>query len=174
MSNHANTAGRLLVGAIALIHGAFSEAQAPPPATGEVITRYLQQDIFIRPGVGFRSVQLGHSFVQVAQTWGEPVGMRRTGFFRSNRIWGYQIGPNTEVLLSGPSRVTTIEVRGTMASTFQSTEGARFGMTPQQIRSIYGRPDSSEGHRFTYSRRGVEFDFESGVLRKIRVVQARR
>ena len=130
MSNHANTAGRLLIGAIALIHGALLEAQAPPPATGEVITRYLQQDIFIRPGVGFRSVQLGHSFVQVAQVWGEPVGMRRTGFFRSNRIWGYQVGPNTEVLLSGPSRVTTIEVRGTMGSAFQSTEGARFGMTP--------------------------------------------
>ena len=57
MSNQANTAGRLLIGAIALIHATVLQAQAPPQAAGEIVTRYLQQDIFIRPGVGFRRVQ---------------------------------------------------------------------------------------------------------------------
>ena len=174
MSNHMNYAVRLLIGAVALFYGTLLPAQVPYQAPGEVITRYMQQDIFIRPGVGFRRVQLGHSFVRVAQTWGEPMGMRRSGFFRNKRVWGYQVGPNTEVLLSGPSSVTAIEVRGTMASAFQSTEGARFGMTPQQITSIYGRPDNREEDRYSYFRRGVEFDFESGVVRKIRVVPPER
>ncbi len=137
---------------------------------GELVTRYLQQDVFLRPGVGFQRVKLGQSFASVARTWGRPSAAGRTGLLGTRKVWSYRAGPNTNIVLSGGDRVTSIEVRGNMVSPYQSSEGIGFGTTPQQVTTVYGEADrATDIARLSYLSRGIEFSFSSGALRAMRV-----
>ncbi|MDH3636943.1 MAG: hypothetical protein OES09_00565 [Gammaproteobacteria bacterium] len=136
------------------------------PATAQMLIRQLQQDAFVRPGLGFRRVQLGHGFDQVARAWGSPT--RRKSTLLSS-IWEYRVVNDTSVILRGGSTVDSIEVIAGFNSELQSAEGARFGMATYQVISIYGNPDKRTSNNLSYLRKGIEFGFARGGLRSIKV-----
>jgi len=159
---------KTLVFAIALMPAMVS-AQQTSPFTTESILRYLEQDYNIKPGRGFKNVQLGYTFAAVNKIWGKPKSVEQFPLFGLNKKWRYSAG-ETQIILVGNKQVESIEVIGDFTSPFQTTEGVRFGMSPQQIISVYGRPNRAKGLTyFNYDRRGVEFAMENGVLRALRV-----
>lgn len=154
----------------ALVVNSHAEAQSDVPRiTPETVVRYLSQDLFLVPGVGFKKVQIGHAFIQVAQVWGTP----NKGFESSDTgnkvVWLY-LAKDSSISLTGGSTVKTIRIEGSFNSPFASSEGAHFGMTPHQIISIYGPPDESDGlTQLSYAAKGIEFSFEHGALKWMRV-----
>lgn len=146
--------------------------QQTSPLNTESILRYLEQDLSIQPGVGFRKVRLGQSFASVAQIWGRPSSTERSGLLKVTNKWYYRAG-DTQIILVGGKTVESIEVSGRFNSPFQTTEGARFGMSPHQVTAIYGLPNRSEGLTyFGYTHRGIEFAMQNGTVRALRVFPA--
>ena len=139
-----------------------------PRITPEAVVRYLQQDLFVSPGIGFKKVRIGQTFQQVAQSWGHPnkAGKQTdTGY----TVWEYHAG-DSRISVGGGAKVTSIKVVGSLNSPFASREGANFGMTPQQIITIYGVPSNSTNlARLRYPAKGIEFGFEHGALKQISV-----
>lgn len=140
-----------------------------PRITPETIVRYLSQDLFISPGLGFKQVRVGLPFTKVAQVWGTPnkgAGFSVTG---SKVKWVY-LAKDSAISLTGGSTVKTIKVEGSFNSPFSSREGAHFGMTPHQVISIYGPPENKGGlTRLSYPSKGIEFSFENGGLKWMQV-----
>lgn len=146
-----------------------TQAQHPGPAapiTAERVMRSLQQDLFIKPGVGFRRVRVGHPFDRVARIWGNPTN-RETSLL--TKTWIYQTVDDTSVIVRGGRDVDSIQVVAGVNSEFQSVEGARFGMAPYQVVAIYGNPDKRKSNLLSYGKRGIEFGFVRGALRSIKV-----
>lgn len=136
----------------------------------EKVIRYLQSDIFVKPGLGLKKVRLGMTFRQVLEKWGKPEKSRRTGAFGRQIEWIYTAGDGTEILLSGGKMIGVISLRGKMQSSYETTEGARFGMATYSITSIYGRP--REGFKdsiMDYPKRGIKFIFRNGRVHIITV-----
>ena len=133
----------------------------------DYIAQYLQRDIFLQPGVGFERVQIGQSFDHVLQAWGPPQATRKRGFFRKTNEWFYGGGKDTVVSVKGKDVVSEIKIRGTFTTPFQTVDGARFGMAPHEIVSIYGRNADSSPANLTYADRGVGFEFADGAVSAI-------
>lgn len=149
------------------------EADAPQ-VTPETVIRYLQQDVFISPGIGFQKVRIGDAFDQVAKTWGNP-NKAYDSDVGSKTAWVYFLGRGSEIALSGGTKVDSIEVTGSFNSPFSSIEGASFGMTPHQVISIYGKPaDEGNLSKLRYPKKGIAFGFKSGALHSIRVFPSGR
>jgi hypothetical protein len=161
--------GRALAGCLLAILAAGSATAEQPRITLESAIRYLQQDIFISPGVGFQKVQVGHSFQHVALTWGNP-NQAYDSDVGSRIAWVYRVDNDSEIALIGSTRVESIEITGSFNSSFTSSEGANFGMTPHQVISIYGRP-AEDGNlvKLRYPDKGIAFGFKNGALRTMRV-----
>lgn len=141
---------------------------APNPMQMGAI-RHLQSDLFLEEGVGFKRVRIGHSFQQVAQTWGSPQSMRRSllGF---SKKWQYRLNQSIVITVAGGKRVVSITVLGGITTPFGTTEGARFGMTRAQIASIYGEaPGKQSNSSLSYPGRGVVFVFKNGLLHAITI-----
>lgn len=148
---------------------------APPPAAAqnelpdnaaELITDYLEQDIFLRPGVGLKKVRLGMSFEALRQTWGLP--SRDSGGGLMDSKWVYEVGKHTRITVSGGQSVESIRIRGGISSPYVTTEGAAFGMPRHQLATIYGAAKRSSG-ALSYPHRGIGFDFEQGQVSEMRV-----
>jgi len=136
----------------------------------EKVIRYLQSDIFIKPGLGLKKVRLGMTFRQVIDKWGKPEKSRRTGAFGRQIEWIYTAGDGTEILLSGGTIIGAISLRGKMQSSYETTEGARFGMATYSITSIYGRPrEGLKDSIMDYPERGIKFIFQNGRVHIITV-----
>ncbi len=136
--------------------------------------RHLQSDLFLEEGAGFKRVRIGHSFQQVAQTWGSPQSMRRSllGF---SKKWQYRLNQGAVITVAGGKRVESITVVGGITTPFGTAEGARFGMTRAQIASIYGEaPGKQSNSSLSYPGRGVAFAFNKGLLHAITVTAPKR
>lgn len=142
-----------------------SQAESTTPRiTPEAVVRYLMQDSFVSPGVGFQKVHIGQTFKQVAETWGNPNRAGNTTD-TSYTVWEYDAG-DAKIAVAGGSKVTSIRVIGSLNSPFTSSEGASFGMTPQQVITIYGLPaDKNNLTKLRYPGKGIEFGFEHGALK---------
>lgn len=131
------------------------------------IAQYLQRDIFLQPGVGFERVQIGQSFDHVLKAWGQPQATRKRGLFRNTHEWFYGGGKDTVVSVKGKENVREIKIRGNFTTPFQTVDGARFGMAPHEIVTIYGRNADSSPTNLTYTSRGVGFEFVDGAVSAI-------
>jgi len=160
---------RTLAGCILALVVVGSESTAQQPITLESAIRYLQQDIFISPGVGFQKVQVGQSFQNVALVWGNP-NQAYDSDVGSRIAWVYRIDRESEIALTGRTKVESIDITGSFSSPFKSREGANFGMTPHQVISIYGKP-AEDGNlvKLRYPDKGITFGFKNGALRTMRV-----
>ena len=137
--------------------------------TPESVIRYLHQDLFISPGVGFDKVRIGYTFQQVELAWGNP-NKTYDSDVGSKTAWVYEIGRDSEIAVSGGTRVTSIEILGSFNSPFSTTQGANFGMTPHQVIGIYGKPSGTEDlARLRYPEKGITFNFKSGALQRIKI-----
>lgn len=137
-----------------------------PGSAAEMVTDYLEQDIFLRPGVGLKQVKLGMSFEAVLQAWGEPDRREREKI--TGNKWTYELGDNSRIVLTGGDSVTSMRVRGGLSSPYTTTEGASFGMPRHQLATIYGARET-ESDRVTYSDRGVGFILDQGLVSEIRI-----
>lgn len=136
-----------------------------PQITVESVLRYLQKDLFISPGIGFRKVQIGQSFDQVARSWGYPNKKHESTEAGVSTTWIYIVDKDSQIAVAGGTNVTTIRVLGSLNSPFSSSEGAQFGMSPHQVITIYGAPrDQGNLTTLSYPEKGIAFAFEHGVL----------
>ena len=159
--------GRIILASwlLASVYISGVEADSTTPRiTPEAVVRFLLQDSFVSPGIGFQKVKIGQTFKQVAENWGNPNKAGEssdTGYV----VWEYDAG-DSKIRVSGGSTVTSIKVIGSLNSPFSSSEGASFGMTPQQVITIYGSPtDPSNLAKLRYPGKGIEFGFEHGALK---------
>jgi opacity protein-like surface antigen len=140
-----------------------------PPTAAELVTDYLRQDIFLRPGVGLEKVKIGTPFTQVLKVWGRPTGK---GGGISGNEWTYQLGGSTKITLSGDSKVKTMEVTGGLSCPYVTTEGASFGMAVYQLATIYGSAPVNSG-TVTYDHRGIGFVLDHGQVSGIQLFAPR-
>ena len=159
--------GRIIIASCLLANAVIGGAEAEsttPRITPEAVVRFLMQDLFVSPGIGFQKVQIGQAFTQVAESWGNP---NKTGESSDTGyvVWEYDTG-DSKIRVAGGPKVTSIKVIGTLNSPFTSSEGASFGMTPQQVITIYGSPtDPNNLAKLRYPDKGIEFGFEHGALK---------
>ncbi len=137
-----------------------------PRSAAEMVTDYLEQDIFLRPGVGLKKVGIGTSFEQVLAAWGEPT--RRGTHNLVNNEWTYQIGETSRITLTGGDSVKTMRIQGGISSPYRTTDGASFGMAQHQLATIYGAMEAESG-TVSYDERGVSFVLEQGQVTEIRI-----
>lgn len=143
----------------------FVQAQTnPTPA--ELVTQYLNQDIFLIPGTGLKKVSIGSDFTEVLNVWGKPNRTKPDGL--TENVWVYEVAEHTEVILRGNIAVGSIEITGNVNSPFSTQEGAKIGMPVHQIAGIYG-PTKLESNRMTYSAIGIGFQFNQGQVISMRV-----
>jgi len=153
--------------------GQLEAAQQPsggarqlPDNAAEMVTDYLDQDIFLRPGVGLKNVKLGMPFEGVLRAWGEPAS-RDGGTWTDPRLV-YKVGNHTRIVLSGDDSVESIRVEGDVSSPYTTTEGASFGMAQHQLATIYGAREARSG-KVTYAKRGIGFVLTQGQVSEIRI-----
>lgn len=167
---------------LAMFISPSSSGQTEPPRPNapvdipvEKVINYLQSDIFIKPGWGLKAVRLGMSFRQVMEKWGKPEKSRRTGAFGRYIEWIYTAGDGTEILLSGGKAIGSISIRGKMHSSYETTEGARFGMATYSVTSIYGRPKEGVKEKaMDYPAKGIKFHIKNGRVHIITVKPQKR
>lgn len=140
-----------------------------PPTAAELVTDYLKQDIFLRPGVGLKKVKIGTTFDQVLKVWGRPTS--KGGGIAGNE-WTYQLANNTRITLSGGDKVRTMDVAGGLGCPYVTTEGASFGMARYQLATIYGSAPG-ESDTVTYDHRGISFVLDHGQVSEIQVFAPR-
>lgn len=141
------------------------QTQAPPSAA-EIVTDYLNQDIFLRPGVGLKQVSLGMPFEQVLQTWGKPTRTDRHNLI--DKKWVYEFANHTRIAVIGGDNVEAMRVQGGLDSPYVTTEGASFGMPKHQLITIYGAVNA-ESDKVIYNERGVGFVLKWGQISEIRI-----
>lgn len=137
-----------------------------PPSAAEMVTDYLEQDIFLRPGVGLKQVKLGMPFEQVLQAWGEPTSTGRHDLV--DKKWTYEIANHTRIALIGGDNVEAMRIEGGFNSPYVTTEGAAFGMAQHQLATIYGARNAESG-KVTYDERGIGFILDGGQVSEIRI-----
>lgn len=161
----------LIALSIALLVPTGGAAQSESPASAaEMVTDYLQQDIFLRPGVGLKKVKIGTPFEQVRRTWGQPAEAGRHRLLDNE--WVYEIAGHTRIVLIGDDSVEIMRIEGGVNSPYTTTEGASFGMPRHQLATIYGGTDA-ESNKVTYAERGIGFTLERGQVSVIRVFRAK-
>ncbi len=163
---------RLLVCALnCLLCGTTIAQTAPdqPVTPADLVLHYLQQDMFLRPGNGFQRVHIGQTFDQAAKVWGKPKTAKRGRVDKINQ-WVYEAGDGTVLILNGKQAINSITVAGASSSLYQSTQGARFGMTPSEVARLYpGLPPRGKVKQLSYPRLGIAFSFANGTLAAMQV-----
>jgi len=155
----------------------FAAIASNAQSTGSLTMRekmqmFLQQDAFIKPGVGFRQIRLGISFSEVLDLWGVPEKDEKSVLPGSKRHWFYKPEGASLIIISGKDTVETITVRGTPASIFQTLEGARFGIAPDRVLRIYGEPSKKpKEDLIRYPELGIEFAFANERLGQIDIIE---
>lgn len=136
----------------------------PPVPHSDLAIQYLQQDMFLKPGTGFRGIHIGQGFDQVLKIWGKPKKAEKQ-LFGLKTVWAYNAENGTQMILTGKKTVKTITVVGEPASLYQSVEGARFGMSPNEIAHLYPGPTPlGRMKRLSYPRLGIAFSFKNNSL----------
>lgn len=149
--------------------GVAQTAPDQPVTPADLVLHYLQQDMFLRPGSGFQRVHLGQAFEQAARVWGDPKNVQRQRL-NGNKTWVYEAADGTVLILSGKQTIKSISVAGASNSLYQSTQGARFGMTPRDVARLYpGSPPRGKVKQLSYPRLGISFRFVNGTLGAMRV-----
>jgi hypothetical protein len=135
------------------------------------VLKYLQGDTFITEGVGFKRVYIGQSSADLVESMGKPIKVEKTSLLGGTREYVYQLD-NETVLRVGllKKRVQAIAVIGSFTSQYTTIKGARFGMAPHQVKSLYGS-GAEDTDTLLYARIGIRFDFNSAQLRVIRIFQ---
>lgn len=154
-----------------LLCGASIAQTAPdqPVTPADLVLRYLQQDMFLRPGSGFQRVHIGQTFDQAAQVWGDPKNTQHQRLDANNQ-WVYEAADGTVLILNGNNTIKSITVAGASNSLYQSTQGARFGMTPAEVARLYpGPPPRGKVRQLSYPRLGISFRFVDGTLAAMEV-----
>ncbi len=175
---------RLRASAVGLAAVVFALTTASPPASAQTsdspstlpleFIRYLERDLFIAPGIGFKRVKIGDSFDEVLSSWGQPQAAK-TALLSRKKQWYYKVDDTTVIMVEGKKTVEAITVSGGVTTPFETTEGARYGMAPYQIVTIYGAgPEGDLPGKLDYPRRGIAFDFQSGAVRTITVSAPRK
>ncbi len=140
-----------------------------PVTPADLVLRYLQQDMFLRPGSGFQRIHIGQTFTQAAKTWGNPKRAQRKRLSKTNK-WVYEAADGTTMILNGKHTIQTITVAGASSSLYQSAQGARFGMTPAEVARLYpGPPPRGKVKQLSYPRLGISFSFTHGTLAAMQV-----
>ncbi len=140
-----------------------------PVTPADLVLRYLQQDMFLRPGSGFQQVHIGQTFDQAAKVWGNPKKAQHRRLRATNK-WVYEAADGTVLILNGKQTIKSITVVGASSSLYQSAEGARFGMTPGEVARLYpGRAPRGTVKRLSYPRLGISFSFANGTLAAMQV-----
>lgn len=137
-----------------------------PGSAAELVTDYLERDIFLRPGVGLEKVRIGISFDRALQQWGPPTSKSGNEFI--GHEWTYDVAGHTRITLKGRYKVEAIRVAGGVNSPYLTTEGASFGMARHQLATIYG-PEESDSSKVEYDDRGIGFKLDQGQVSEIRI-----
>lgn len=164
------------VDSIAQTNPAQDKGAALPPSAQssddirEKVIRYLQSDIFIIEGYGLKKVHLGQSLEDLIEKIGAPHKSSKASLFGASRKLYYRIDSNTEMLvLLTKSGVSQILFEGNMSSAYSTYGGARFGMSAQELRMIYGNGVAKK-NTIRYPRKGISFSFENGRLKVVQIV----
>lgn len=138
-----------------------------PRSAAEMVTEYLEQDIFLRPGVGLKKVRIGMSFEEVLAAWGEPTS--RGSHNLVDNKWTYELDDDSRITLTGGGSVKTMRIQGGIGTPYTTTEGASFGMARHQIATIYGAREAQSGEAVSYDERGIGFILDQGQVSEIRI-----
>ncbi len=156
---------------------------AEPPAPTDPVLRqqydklqqFMRRKMSVAEGIGFQGAQIGQSFRTVQSKLGRPARREGRSLLGGERRWHYRLDAYTDLRLSGKDRVEAIAFRGTASSLYHTRTGAYFGMTIRQITLLYGVDGLVRTDEYLeYPRRGIRFQFESGVLRAFEVFAPRR
>lgn len=136
------------------------------PTAAEMVTDYLEQDIFLRPGIGLKKVHVGMRFKDVLKAWGPPT--EKGGSIVIANKWTYQVGDHTKIKLAGNETVDEITIAGGVSSPYVTTEGASFGMAQYQLATIYGSAPEKDD-QVVYKQRGIGFVLDQGQVSEMHV-----
>ena len=106
-------------------------------------------------------------FQQVVDTLGPPLRSDREGFLRRRTVLIYQSGINAWLKIVGDKAVEEIGLEGDPS--IQTPEGVRIGMPRHQVVLIYGKEFEEEDDILRYTRRGIQFTFQSGRLYQMNI-----
>ena len=178
----------LLCFAMLFVSSAYTQETLTPqqiPESGQLLTQqelealspaqlmiYLASQKEIVAGEGFINAQLGDEFAAIIRIWGPPRESRKTGILGSTEIL-YELDPSTLVVFTGNDTVRQISVQGRDSSFLRTRRGARFGMSPTDIRFIYADEESeAKRNRVEFDNLGISFHFVSNKVRMIVVYPA--
>ena len=100
---------------------------------------------------------------------GKPEKEVKVGFFSGVREYVYTLDNETDLLVGIKKKtVQAVAVVGRFTSQYITVKGARFGMSPHEVKILYGRGEEDE-NSLLYSRLGIRFDFGKGRLTVIRI-----
>lgn len=133
----------------------------------EQVVRYLDSAVYAVPGQSLGSLRIGMGFQQVVDTLGPPLRSDREGFLRRRTVLIYQSGINAWLKIVGDKAVEEIGLEGDPS--IQTPEGVRIGMPRHQVVLIYGKEFEEEDDILRYTRRGIQFTFQSGRLYQMNI-----
>lgn len=166
----------LLLPLPAVVQGGEPGSRASPGTTTlGVLATALARVRVVVPGEGLAGARLGDRLDILASDWGKPLRVRQRGLLRRTVELTYSLDDFTVAGFRGRERLEEISLRGGPGSAVQTAEGARFGMEPQQLIQLYGRPPKgSRKGVMEYPRKGISFAFGSGGLHAMAIYPPRR
>ncbi len=127
---------------------------------------YLARERVVVAGSGFINAQVDDPLPSVLGIWGEPVSQNQSDYV-------YRPVPGLTVTFTGNDAVHTITCEGTAAAPFRTGRGARFGMNPQEVASLYrGEKGKKSSNRIDYKGLGITFLFTGDSLDRVVVYDA--
>ncbi len=138
-------------------------AMASSPQSLQNLLKYLQQDIFLTPGVGLKKVRIGQPISQVIKAWGPPQQRKNSGFLGRKQQWLYQGLGNTDIIVTSlNNRVNRLSFRAHLVSPYQTINGLQFGMVSVQVRSLLGVGQAGNNGQLLYPDKGLTIEFKEG------------
>jgi len=150
-------------------------AVAASPKNLQNLLKYLQQDIFLKPGVGLKKVQIGQPVTQVIKSWGQPEKKHSAGFLGRLDQWLYHGLGNTDIIVTSlNNQVSRMSFRAHLVSPYQTTNGLQFGMAPVQVRSLFGIGQVDDNGQISYPDKGLAVTFKEGRVQIISIFKPDR
>jgi len=147
---------------------------ATSPQRLQTLLKYLQQDIFLTPGVGLKKVKIGQPVTQVLKIWGQPGQQQSTGFLGRLHQWLYRGLGNTDIIVTSLNgQVNRLSFRAHLVSPYQTVNGLQFGMLPVQVRSLFGSGQTGDDGQLRYPTKGLAVEFKEGRVQIITIFQPR-
>lgn len=133
----------------------------------QLVLFYLSREQVVVAGAGFVSAQVDDPLSSVLGIWGDPVSQDGSGYV-------YRPVQGLTVTFTGKDAVRTITCEGTYAAPFRTGRGARFGMSVQEVTSLYQDARGKTGSgRVEYAGLGITFVFADNALNKVVVYAAK-